>query len=171
MTTLAPLTAQIAQQLTPFGQQPKRWERKRSRAVRGGYVCCGFGCAAGCEPVLICERTGWGWIDWTVPSDISLPEQPHRVAVFTPIATRSQRISLRWLARRPAHRIRLGTVTVRRATAVVTALIPAAVVPALMHGVPLGIVLPDTATRRPDPPDRYAPGRRRGGCPARRRAS
>ncbi|MFI9601431.1 hypothetical protein ACIHCX_16400 [Streptomyces sp. NPDC052043] len=148
MTTYAPPTAGITQQLSPFAQQPQQpqqWERKRSRAVRSGHVCCGSRCAAGCEPVLIRERTGWGWIDWTVPADGSLPEQPHRVAVFTPIATRSQRLSLRWLARRPAHRIRLGPVTVRPATTVVTALTLAAATLALMHGVPLSIVLPAAA--------------------------
>lgn len=145
MTSYVPPSAGIAQQLRPFGQHPQRWERKRSRAVRGGHVCCGFGCAADCEPVLIRERTGWGWVDWTIPADGSLPEQPHRVAVFTPIATRSQRISLRWLARRPAHRIRLGKVTVRPATAVVTALTLVAAALALMHGVPFSIVLPAAA--------------------------
>ncbi|MEU8868015.1 hypothetical protein [Streptomyces umbrinus] len=145
MTTYAPPSAGVSQQLSPFGQHPQRWERKRSRAVRGGHVCCGSHCAAGCEPVLIRERTGWGWIDWTIPIDGSLPEQPYQVAVFNPIATRSQRISLRWLARRPAHRIRLGNVTVRPATAVVTALTLVAAALALMHGVPLGIVLPATA--------------------------
>ncbi|MFF4836964.1 hypothetical protein [Streptomyces sp. NPDC001315] len=145
MTTYVPSAAGLAQQLSPFGQQPQCWERKRSRAVRGGHVCCGSGCAAGCEPVLIRERTGWGWIDWTVPADGSLPEQPHRVAVFTPIATRSQRLALRWLARRPAHRIRLGKVTVRPATAVVTALTLVSAALALMQGVPFSIVLPAAA--------------------------
>jgi hypothetical protein len=145
MTKRTPPTARIARRLSPFRQQPQRWERKRSRAVRGGHVCCGSGCAAGCEPVLIRERAGWGWIDWTVPADGSLPEQPHRMAVFTPIATRSQRISLRWLARRPAHRVRLGKVTVRPATAVVTALTLVVAALALMHGVPFGIVVPAAA--------------------------
>ncbi|MGW5127338.1 hypothetical protein ACWEQ7_25480, partial [Streptomyces sp. NPDC004069] len=65
--------------------------------------------------------------------------------MFTPIATRPQRLSLRWLARRPAHRIRLGPVTVRPATTIVTALTLAAATLALMHGVPLSIVLPTAA--------------------------
>lgn len=86
-----------------------------------------------------------GWIDWTVPADGSLPEQPHRIAVFTPIATRSQRIGLRWLARRPAHRIRLGKVTVRSAAAVVTALTLVVAALASMHGIPFSIVLPAAA--------------------------
>ncbi|MFF1810736.1 hypothetical protein ACFVXW_16670 [Streptomyces sp. NPDC058251] len=145
MTKRTPPTARIARRLSPFRQQPQQWERKRSRAVRRGHVCCGSGCAAGCEPVLIRERAGWGWIDWTVPADGSLPEQPHRIAVFTPIATRPQRLGLRWLARRPAHRIRLGPVTVRPATAVVTALTLVAATLALMHGVCFSIVLPAAA--------------------------
>ncbi|MFM9499745.1 hypothetical protein ACKI1Q_39925 [Streptomyces galilaeus] len=145
MTTNAPPTAGIAQHLSPFGQQPKRWERARSRAIRGGHVCRGSGCAADCEPVLIRERTAWGWIDWTVPADGSLPEQPHRVAVVTPIATRPQRLAIRWLTRRPAHQIRLGKVTVRPATTVVAALTLVASALALMHGVPLSIVLPTAA--------------------------
>ncbi|WP_246113600.1 hypothetical protein [Streptomyces montanus] len=162
MTTHAPPTAWIAQRLSPFQQQRQRWERKRSRAVRDGHVCCGSGCAAGCEPVLIRERTGWGWIDWTVPADGSLPEQPHRIAVFTPIATHSQRLSLRWLARRPAHQIRLGPVAVRTATAAVAALTLLAATLAIIHGVPFSIVLPAAALapllveHLPDPLDARA---------------
>ncbi|MDQ1051860.1 hypothetical protein [Streptomyces sp. V4I2] len=145
MTTYAPPTTGIAQRLSPFRQQPQSWERKRSRAVRGGHVCCGSNCAAGCEPVLIRERTAWGWIDWTVPADGSLPKHPHRLAVFTPIATQCQRLALRWLARRPTHRISLGIVTIRLATTVVTVLTLVAAALALMHGVPLSIVLPAAA--------------------------
>ncbi|MCX4596804.1 hypothetical protein OG819_46375 [Streptomyces sp. NBC_01549] len=140
-TLRTPPPTAAGQHQRPFTLDPDRWEAKRSRAVRGGHVCCGSNCVAGCEPVLIRERTGWGWIDWTVPADGSLPEQPHRIAVFTPIATRSQRISLRWLARRPAHRILLGKVTVRPATAVVTALTLVVAALAPMHGIPFGIVL------------------------------
>jgi hypothetical protein len=113
--------------------------------VRGGHVCCGPSCAVGCEPVLIRERAGWGWIDWTVPDDGSLPERPHRIAVFTPIATRPQRLVMRWLARRPGRRIRLGWVTLRTATAVVTTLSLAAATLAIIHGVPFSIVLPAAA--------------------------
>ncbi|WP_406723399.1 hypothetical protein WJ438_00120 [Streptomyces sp. GD-15H] len=145
MTTRTPPTSGIAQRLRPFQQQQQRWERKRSRAVHGGHVCCGAGCADGCEPVLIRERAGWGWVDWSVPADGSLPEQPHRIAVFTPITTRSQRLGLRWLARRPAHRIRLGPMTVRPATAVVTALTLIAATFAIMHGLPFSIVVPAAA--------------------------
>ncbi|MET8956061.1 hypothetical protein [Streptomyces sp. NPDC004533] len=85
-------------------------------------------------------------MDWTVPADGSLPERPHRIAVFTPIATRAQHLALRWLARRPARRIRLGSVTVRLPTAVALALSLAAATLALTHGAPLSIVLPTAAS-------------------------
>jgi hypothetical protein len=113
--------------------------------VRGGHVCCGPSCTVGYEPVLIRVRTGWGWIDWTVPADGSLPERPHRIAVFTPIATRAQYLALRWLAQRPARRIRLAPVTVQSATAAALALSLAAATLAITHGAPISIVLPATA--------------------------
>ncbi|MGW5250432.1 hypothetical protein ACWEQN_43110 [Streptomyces sp. NPDC004129] len=164
MTDCTPSAPGIARRLRPFGQQPQRWGRRRSRAVRGGHVCCGPSCTVGCEPVLIRERTGWGWIDWTVPADGSLPERPHRIAVFTPIATRAQHIALRWLARRPARRIRIGPVTVRPATAVALALSLAAATLTITQGVPLSIVLPAAALapllveRLSDPLDARASG-------------
>jgi hypothetical protein len=67
MTDRTPPTARITQELSPFGRQPQQWEKERSRAVRGGHVCFDAACTGDCEPVLIRERTGWGWIDWTVP--------------------------------------------------------------------------------------------------------
>ncbi|MGW5482623.1 hypothetical protein [Streptomyces sp. NPDC004008] len=145
MTDCTPPAPGIARRLRPFGQQPQRWARRRSRAVRGAQVCCGPSCTVGCEPVLIRERTGWGWIDWTVPADGSLPERPHRITVFTPIATLAQHLALRWLARRPARRIRLASVTVRTATAVALVLSVAAAALAITHGVAIGIVLPAAA--------------------------
>ncbi|MET7456274.1 hypothetical protein ABZT03_31230 [Streptomyces sp. NPDC005574] len=145
MTIPASSAAQIPQWLHPFRRQPHRWERKRSRAVRGGHVCCGPACAAGCEPVLIRERTAWGWIDWSIPADGSLPQQPSRMAVFTPYATRSQRLALHWLARRPTHRYRIAAVTVRPTTAVITALTLVAATLAYLHGIPLSIVVPAAA--------------------------
>ncbi|MGW1411293.1 hypothetical protein [Streptomyces sp. NPDC002403] len=134
-------TARIAQQLVPFARHPQRWERERTRAVRGGHVCGG----AGCDPVLIRERTPWGWIDWTVPADGSLPDRPYRIAVLTPTATRTQRLGLRWLARRPARRIQIGAVTVRTSTvgaAILTSLAAATAI----HAAPLGIVLAAAAS-------------------------
>ncbi|MFD9463139.1 hypothetical protein [Streptomyces sp. NPDC060027] len=145
MTTPALPISGIAHRLSPFGQQPKRWEKKRSRAVRGGHVCSGSGCEASYEPVLIREQAGWGWIDWSVPADGSLPEQPHRIAVFTPVATRTQRLCLRWLARSSARRIRLGPVAVRTAAAAVAVLALLAAVLAILQGVPFVLVLPTSA--------------------------
>jgi hypothetical protein len=113
MTSGAPPASGSTDPLRPFRQQPRRWARAQARALRGGHVCCGAQCAKGCGPVWIRERTGWGWIDWTVPADGSLPHEPDRIAVFSPLVNRAQRLALRWLARRPAHRIRLGPLAAR----------------------------------------------------------
>ncbi|MFF3617269.1 hypothetical protein [Streptomyces sp. NPDC002580] len=145
MTTPKSLKSGTDQRLSPFGQQLKQWQKKQSRAMRGGHACSGSHCAASCEPVLIREQTGWGWTDWSVPADGSLPEQPHRIAVFTPTTTPTQRLCLRLLARSPAHRIRLGPTAVRTATAAVVVLAVLAAALAALHGVPLGIVLPAAA--------------------------
>lgn len=146
MTNRTPPASDSMNPLRPFRQQPRRWARAQARALRGGHVCCGADCAKGCEPVLIRERTGWGWIDWTVPADGSLPHEPDRIAVFSPLANRAQRLALRWLARRPAHRIRLGPLAVRPATGAVTVLALIAATLATLHGrVPLSITVPAAA--------------------------
>ncbi|MEU3734548.1 hypothetical protein AB0E81_34905 [Streptomyces sp. NPDC033538] len=146
MTTRTPPASGPATGLCPFRQQPRRWEREQACALRSGQVCCGAECAKGCEPALIRERTGWGWIDWTVPADGSLPQHPDRIAVFSPVTTRAQRLGLRWLARRSAHRIRLGSLALRSATAAVTALALIAATLATLHGgVPLSITVPAAA--------------------------
>ncbi|MGW8745927.1 hypothetical protein [Streptomyces sp. NPDC055794] len=146
MTTPTPPAHKPAPTLRPFRQQPRRWERKQARALRFGHICCGADCGRGCEPVLIRERTGWGWIDWTVPADGSLPQQPDRIAVFSPVTTRAQRLGLRWLARRPAYRIRLGPLAIRPATAAVTVLALMTATLATLHGgVPLSISVPAAA--------------------------
>ncbi|MFI2415147.1 hypothetical protein [Streptomyces sp. NPDC018947] len=145
MTTPTPPATGPAPGLRPFRQQPWRWERAQARALRSGHVCCGAGCAQGCEPVLIRERTGWGWMDWTVLADGSLPQHLDRIAVFSPLATRAQRLGLRWLARRRAHRIRLGPLAVRPGTAAVTALALTAATLAGLHGIPFTIILPAAA--------------------------
>ncbi|MFE6020785.1 hypothetical protein ACFQ6O_29935 [Streptomyces sp. NPDC056441] len=137
MTHRTPPTAGIAQQLVPFGQHPQRWERERARAARDGHVCGD----AGCDPVLIRERTRWGWADWTVSVDGSLPDRPYRVAVFAPTATRTQRLGLRWLARRPGRRIEIGAVPVRTSTIVTAILSVVVATAAALHAVPLSIVL------------------------------
>jgi hypothetical protein len=79
------------------------------------------------------------------PADGNIPERPHRIAVLTPIATRAQHLGLRWLARRPARRIGLGSVSMRTSTAVVAALSLAAATLAIIHSVPVSIVLPTAA--------------------------
>ncbi|MFD5805894.1 hypothetical protein [Streptomyces sp. NPDC127020] len=146
MTTPTPPAHGPAPTLRPFRQQPQRWDRQQDRALRDGHICCGAQCAKGCEPVLIRERTGWGWIDWTVPADGSLPQQPDQIAVFSPVTTRAQRLGLRWLARRPAYRIHLGPLAVRPATAVVTVLALMTATLATLHGgVPLSITVPAAA--------------------------
>lgn len=143
-TSSAPSMAGPVPQLSPFGQQPSRWERKRSRAVRGGHVSCGFGCADGCEPVLVRERTAWGWLEWTVPADGSMPETPYRMGILTPTATRVQRLGLRWLTRRPARHLALDRVTgsLRFSAAVVALVTLLTALFAAGHGLALGIVLP-----------------------------
>ncbi|MFI9730935.1 hypothetical protein [Streptomyces sp. NPDC052092] len=146
MTTPTPPASGSTDPLRPFRQQPRRWERAQARALRGGHICCGAGCAKGCEPVLIRERTGWGWIDWTVPADGSLPEQPDRIAVFSPVTTRAQRLGLRWLARRPARRIGPEALAVRPAAAAVSVItLIAATLATLRSSVPLSIILPAAA--------------------------
>jgi hypothetical protein len=81
-----------------------------------------------------------------VPADGSLPQQPDRIAVFSPSASHAQRIGLRWLARRPARRLRLGPLAVRPATAAVTVLALIAATLATLHGgVPLSITVPAAA--------------------------
>ncbi|MFJ1839825.1 hypothetical protein ACIOJ9_38950 [Streptomyces sp. NPDC088175] len=142
MTHRTSPTARIVQQLVPFARNPQRWERERTRAARGGHVCDD----AACGPVLIRERTRWGWIDWTIPADGSLPERPFRIAVLTPTATRTQRLGLRWLARHPARRIEIGAVPVRTSTIAVAILSLAVATAAAIHAAPLSIVLSAAAS-------------------------
>ncbi|MFD9204185.1 hypothetical protein ACFWDP_38725, partial [Streptomyces anthocyanicus] len=61
------------QPLRPFAREPRRWEEERSRALLAGHVCHDTACTGTCEPVLVHERTGWGWLTWTVPADGTLP--------------------------------------------------------------------------------------------------
>lgn len=145
MTAPTPPASCFPEPLRPFRLQPRRWKRAQGRAHRSSHVCCGAGCPEGCEPVLIRERPGWGRIDWTVSADGSPPQQPDRIAVFSPLASRTQRLGLRWLARRPVHRIDLGPLAVRPATAAVTVFALIAATLAALHGIPLSIALPAAA--------------------------
>ncbi|MGI5397065.1 hypothetical protein [Streptomyces sp. CA-251251] len=81
-----------------------------------------------------------------MPADGSLPEQPDRIAVFSPVTTRAQRLGLRWLARRPARRIGPEALAVRPAAAAVSVLaLIAATLATLRSSVPLSIILPAAA--------------------------
>lgn len=127
----------------PFTRDAGRWEKERSRALRTGHVR-DHRCSLVCERVLVHERTPWGWLAWTVPGDGTLPEVPHQVGVLTPAATRTQRLALRWLTRRPAQYAALDTVPVclRFSAAAVAFVSLLAALFAMGHGVPVGVALP-----------------------------
>ncbi|MFC9916686.1 hypothetical protein [Streptomyces sp. NPDC127197] len=142
-THRTPPPAAAAHHERPFARDPGRWERERFRALRTGHVP-GSTCSAACEPVLVYERTPWGWLAWTVPGDGSPPEIPHQIGVLTPAATRMQRLSLRWLTRRPAQRIALATVpgSLRLSAAAVALVSLLTGLFAASHGIPIDVVLP-----------------------------
>ncbi|MFE9454888.1 hypothetical protein [Streptomyces sp. NPDC006739] len=127
----------------PFTRDPGRWDRERSRVLRTGHVR-DHTCSAACEPVLVHERTPWGWLDWTVPGDGSPPEIPHQIGVLTPGATCTQRLALRWLTRRPAQRIALARIpgSVRLSAAALALVSLVAGLFATGHGVPVDVALP-----------------------------
>ncbi|MGX4695529.1 hypothetical protein [Streptomyces sp. JNUCC 63] len=133
-----------AEHRRPFPLNPGRWEAERARALRSGHVR-DHTCTAECEPVLIYERTRWGWFAWTVPGDGSRPELPHQIGVLTPSATRMQRLALRWLTRRTARRIGLAPTLPGspRVFAVAVAVISlVAGLFAMAHGVSVDVALP-----------------------------
>ncbi|MGW1616396.1 hypothetical protein ACWCQZ_44510 [Streptomyces sp. NPDC002285] len=127
----------------PFTGDPGRWEKERTRALRAGHVRDST-CSAACHPVLVHERTSWGWLAWSLPVDGALPEVPHQIGVLTPSASRRQRLALRWLTRRPAQRIALATVPGSlRFFAVAVALISViAGLFAMRRGVHIDLALP-----------------------------
>ncbi|MFD8220343.1 hypothetical protein ACFV2U_43415 [Streptomyces sp. NPDC059697] len=142
LRTPPPPTA-AAQHRRPFTLDPGRWEAERSRALRTGHVR-DHTCTAECEPVLVYERTRWGWLAWTVPGDGTRPELPHQIGVLTPTASRMQRLALRWLTRRPAQRLGLAPTVPGslRLLAVAVAVISLAVgLFAMAHGVPVDVAL------------------------------
>ncbi|WP_246886501.1 hypothetical protein [Streptomyces sp. GESEQ-4] len=142
-TLRTPPPTAAAHHAQPFTLDPGRWEKERSRALRTGHVR-DHTCSIACEPVLVHERTPWGWLAWTVPGDGTPPEVPHQVGVLTPAPTCTQRLALRWLTRRPAQRIALDTVPGSlRFTAAAVALV--SLLPglfAMSHGVPADVALP-----------------------------
>ncbi|MGK5695066.1 hypothetical protein ACSNOJ_19520 [Streptomyces sp. URMC 128] len=127
----------------PFTRDPGRWDKESTRALRTGHVRDST-CTAACQPVLVHERTSWGWLAWTVPADGTLPEVPHQIGVLTLSATRTQRLALRWLTRRPAQRIALDTVpgSLRFSAAAVALITMIAGLFAIRHGVPIDVALP-----------------------------
>ena len=131
----------------PFTLDPDRWETERARALRSGHVR-DHTCTADGEPVLVYERTRWGWLAWAVPGDGSRPELPHQIGVLTPSATRTQRLALRWLTRRPAWRIGLAPGipgSLRFSTLTIAAISVFAGLFAMTHGIPASVALPAMA--------------------------
>ncbi|MEU9286416.1 hypothetical protein AB0D57_17270 [Streptomyces sp. NPDC048275] len=91
------------------------------------------------------ERTGWGWLAWTVPADGTLPERPRQIGVLPPGAAMTQRLAVRWLTRRPATRIALAPASPVsfRLSAVAMGIISLfAAMFALGRGIPADLVLP-----------------------------
>ncbi|MBW8707387.1 hypothetical protein MBT84_47910 [Streptomyces sp. MBT84] len=127
----------------PFTGHQGRWEKERARAERTGHVR-NDSCSDAYEPVLVHERTRWGWLAWTVPGDGSLPEIPHQIGVLTPAATRLQRLALSWLTRRPPQRIALGAIpaSVRLSVATVAVVSLLTGLYAAAQGISVDVVLP-----------------------------
>ncbi|MFF7130483.1 hypothetical protein [Streptomyces sp. NPDC008240] len=142
-TLHSPPPTTAAHHARPFTRAPGKWEQERARALRTGHVRDST-CSDACEPVLVHERTPWGWLAWTVPGDGSPPEIPHQIGVLTPAATRTQRLALHWLPRRPAQRIARATTpgSVRFSAAAVALISLLAGLFAAGHGVPVDVVLP-----------------------------
>ncbi|WP_019074635.1 hypothetical protein [Streptomyces hokutonensis] len=132
--------------LRPFAGDPARWDAERSCALHRGRMACDTGsCTTAAEPYLVCERTGWGWLAWTVPADGSMPERPHHIGVLPPSATWVDRVAARWLARRPAGRMALHATShgSLRYFAVAVAVVGCfAAIDAIARGVPLGVAVP-----------------------------
>ncbi|MFJ2007831.1 hypothetical protein [Streptomyces chartreusis] len=122
-----------------FAHDPGRWETERGRALRDSTR------SAEHQPVPVYERTGWGWLAWPTPGDGTAPELPVQIGVLTPGATRRQQLAMRWLLRRPAHRIALvsaGRASVRLSATVVGAIALVAALYALGRGLRADLVLP-----------------------------
>ncbi|MET7353035.1 hypothetical protein [Streptomyces mirabilis] len=141
-TLRTPPPTAAAQHRRPFTLDPDRWEKERSRALRTGHVR-NHTCTAECEPVLVYERTPWGWLAWTVPGDGTRPELPHQIGILRPHATRTQRLAMRWLTRRPAQRLGLAPTvpgSLRLFAVAVVSLVAGLF--AMAHGVPVDVALP-----------------------------
>ncbi|MFE5894850.1 hypothetical protein ACFQ6E_38795 [Streptomyces sp. NPDC056462] len=144
MTQPLPTTPPTGHHHRPFAHDPGRWETERGRAQRAGHPRDRT-CSAAYRPVLVLERTSWGWLAWTVPGDGTPPELPVQIGVLAPGPTRTQRLARRWLLRGPAHRIPLAPASrasLRISTTVVAAVAHVAAGYALSQGTPVGLVLP-----------------------------
>ena len=132
--------------LRPFADNPARWDAERSCALQTVRIPYDTGSSSAAdEPYLVHERTGWGWLAWTVPADGSMPERPHQIGVLPPSATWADRLAARWLARHPAGRMALHATSrgSLRYSAVGVAIIGCfAAVGAIARGVPLDIAVP-----------------------------
>ncbi|MFD5722657.1 hypothetical protein [Streptomyces sp. NPDC127036] len=103
----APTTPPQTRRPHPFPHEPGRWEAERARALRANRQARDGDNPLDCRPVLVHESSRWGWLAWPVPADGSQPDNPLRLGILTPTATRLQRLALPWLTRRPARRIAL----------------------------------------------------------------
>ncbi|MEW1648409.1 hypothetical protein [Streptomyces sp. NPDC091219] len=132
--------------LRPFADNPARWDAECSCALQTVRIADGTGSAgAADEPYLVYERTGWGWLAWTVPADGSMLQQPYQIGVLPPSATWAARLAARWLSRRPAGRIALHATSrgsLRYAAVGVAVIGCFAAAGAIARGVPLGIAVP-----------------------------
>ncbi|MFD5759248.1 hypothetical protein ACFWIZ_29655 [Streptomyces sp. NPDC127044] len=143
-TLRTPPPTAAGQHRRPFTLDPGRWEAERSRVLRTGHVR-DHTCMAECEPVLVYERTRWGWLAWTVPGDGIPPDHPHQIGVLTPTASRMQRLAMRWLTRHPARRLALAPAipgSLRLSAAAVALISLLAGLFAMSHGVPAEAALP-----------------------------
>ncbi|WP_432177203.1 hypothetical protein [Streptomyces sp. Tue6028] len=132
--------------IRPFPQTPDQRDAKHARALHTGHRLSSA-CADDCEPVLVRERTRWGWLSWTVPPDGTLPEVPHEIAVITPSATRTQRALLRRLTRRPALRLARRALpgSIRRSTVCAAIVSLLAGLAAIHAGLAVDVALPAMA--------------------------
>ncbi|MGW3313715.1 hypothetical protein ACWDG9_44945 [Streptomyces sp. NPDC001073] len=141
-----PLRTPPPARLRPFADNPARWDAERAYALQEARIADSAGSSSAAdEPYHVHERTGWGWLAWTVPADGSTPEQPHQIGVLPPSATWADRRAARWLTRRPAGRMALHATSrgSLRYFAVAVAVIGCfAAAGAIARGVPLGIAAP-----------------------------
>ncbi|MFD5814698.1 hypothetical protein [Streptomyces sp. NPDC127038] len=141
MTDTASTASALSVHRRTFPQDPGRWEAEGSRAPRASRR--GGNNSPGIRPALVHESTRWGWLAWPVSANGSVPDQPLRIGILIPKATRWHCLALRWLTRHPVHRISIAPgFRVRAAVAITTlACLPAALF-AARYGLPWEVALP-----------------------------